>query len=476
MYKTHIKATTLVLLTAVLFAACTKIDTTSVGSGLIPGVDNIHTFDTTFDVIAVNYDNINECDSVSFADLHALGVINNNPLFGSSLANIYLELKPSAYPVALPAHDTLSMVVDSVVLVLKYDHSYGDTLAAQKVQVYEVSQKMKLDSAYKTCNLIAHESELLGEADYIPANLNDSIHGFEENAAKQLRIKLDNSWGTDFINNVSKFKTDSAFKQYFKGFAIVADEATGGEALNYFSLTSAATRLSIYVRSKKDTVKDTAMINLTFNNSSANANYIKRDRGASEITQHLSQPVNGDSLIFIQTTPGSYALLKIQGLSSFPNSVIHRAELIAEQVYDPAAVQFQEPRMLYLQAEDPDKPGRYTPIPCDFNIGQLQSGFSYFGGFAKNSGDGNGNTVSRYAFNISRYMQSIVTRDKANTTLKLSAPFYIHNDTAYTDRCNQLITPFRPFRMNQIADGGVKLNGSTLAPKRIRLYVVYSKL
>lgn len=463
------------LLIAILFAACTKIDTTSVGSALIPGVDNINTFDTTFDIIATNFDNVSECDSVGPGDLQALGMIDNNPLFGKAQANMYMELKPSSYPVTLPAHDTLSMVVDSVVLVLKYDHSYGDTLTSQKVQVYQVSQKLRFDSAYRTCALMDHEPDLLGEADYTPARLKDSIHAFNEDDANQLRIRIDNNWGTDFINNVSKFTTDSAFKEYFKGFAIVADEATGGEALNYFSLTSSATRLSIYVRSKKDTLKDTSMINLTFNVNSGSANYIKLDRNGSEITQHLTQPAEGDSLLFIHTTPGSYALMNIQGLSSFPNSVINRAELIAEQVYDPLATSFQTPKRLYLQIEDPDKPGKFINIPCDFSTSEINTNFSNIGGGAKSISDGSGNIVTRYTFNISRYVQSIVTRGMTNSKMKLSAPYYILNDTAYIDRCNQTIGLFS-YRMNQIADGGVKLNGTIKGSNRIRLHVIYSKL
>ncbi len=463
------------LLTAILFTACTKIDTTSVGSGLIPGVDNINTFDTTFDIIATNFDNATECDSVGPGDLHAIGIINNNPLFGKALANTYLELKPSSFPVTLPAHDTLSMVVDSVVLVLKYDHSYGDTLTPQKVQVYEVSEKLRFDSLYKTCALMAHEPDLLGSADYIPARLKDSIHAFKENDANQLRIKIDNSWGTDFINNVSKFTTDSAFQEYFRGFAIVADDGTGGEALNYFNLTSSATRLSIYVRSKKDTVLDTTSLNLSFNRNSGSANYINIERNASEITQHLTQPAEGDSLLFIQTAPGSYVQMSIPGLDAFPNSVINRAELIAEQVYDPMAASFQTPRMLYLQIEDPNKAGKFINVPCDFSSGELNNGFANIGGTAKNVSDGNGNMVSRYTFNISRYVQSIVTRKKANSKLRLSAPYYIQNDTAYIDGCNQAIGLFS-YRMNQVADGAVKLNGSIKGSKRIRLHIIYSKL
>ena len=38
-----------------LLTACTKIDTTHLGSDLIPSVDNVNTFETTLDVVANNY-------------------------------------------------------------------------------------------------------------------------------------------------------------------------------------------------------------------------------------------------------------------------------------------------------------------------------------------------------------------------------------------------------------------------------------
>jgi hypothetical protein len=72
---------------------CTKIDTTTLGENLIPVVDNIHTFDTTFSVIATNYDD-GECDTIHRSNLQALGIISNDPLFGKSNASIYVELKP----------------------------------------------------------------------------------------------------------------------------------------------------------------------------------------------------------------------------------------------------------------------------------------------------------------------------------------------------------------------------------------------
>lgn len=474
MNKARFKAVAYLLLSSLIFSQCTKIDTTKVGAGLIPGVDNIHTFDTTFHVIANNFDDITQCDSIGYNDLLASGIITNNPLFGSTKAEMYFQLKPSVIPVILPAHDTLSMVVDSVVLVLKYNHSYGDTNVMQKLKVYELGGDFKRDSVYKTCDKFIYFPDEIGEVSFTPTSLRDSIHAFREDDNNQLRIKLPNSYGENYINNAANLTSDSLFQQYFKGFAVVPDDATGGEAINYFDLTSSSSRLSIYVRSKRDTILDTASINLTYTSTSMQANYIENQRGTSQITQFTGNNPSGDSLLFVQTYPsGSYVKLSIPALSSFPNSVINRAELIVEQVYDPLAAQFNVPNLLYLDI--PDSSGKYIPIPCDFSLTEAQSGFSSLGGKPKKITNQQSQQIARYTFNISRYVQSIVTRKDANATIRLRAPFYIENYSTYLDRCGQTIGLFS-FMVNSASDGGVKLNGTNQNNSGIRLHVIYSKL
>jgi hypothetical protein len=473
-YKT---AVTGILILFFFGLGCTKIDTTSLGQDLIPAVDNIHTFDTSLNVIAKNFDDLSTCDSVQRSDLHALGIISNDAYFGKTNAAIYLELKPQAYPFTFPDHDADSLFVDSAILVLKYSHSFGDTNLAQKAQVYQLSQNLKADSLYSTCNVLGHENILLGEKLYVPSRLKDSIHAFKEDEANQLRIPINKSLIEGFINNPDMFLKDSSFKESFKGFAIVADESTGGQALNYFDLTSTNTRLSIYVRSSKANVKDTSVINFPMTIFSGEANSIVRIRGNSEITQYLTQPPAGDSVVYIQTSPGSYAQLAIPGLSGLSNRVIHRAELIVEQLYSPNTLDnyFTAPRMLYLDAKDTSTNDTYIPVPCDFSVNELQTSFNYLGGASKQVSDGAGHTVNRYVFNISRYVQSIVTKGSNNDTFRLSAPYYIHNKTGYVDRCNQFISPF-DFGMNVIADGRVKLNGTNNTSTRMRLHIVYSTL
>jgi hypothetical protein len=313
--------------------------------------------------------------------------------------------------------------------------------------------------------------KLLGERIYTPKDLDDSIPIFGEDAANQLRIPIDKAFVKELLKDT--IPTDSAFKARFNGFAIIADRAFGGNALDYFDLTSADSRLAMYY-SSNTTAKDTVVYSFNASVFSGNANSITRERGSSEITNNVSQPAGGDNFVYIQTAPGNYAELKIPGLSGLSNRVIHRAELIAEQIYNgPSDDDFSPPQVLYLDTKDTST--KYIPVPCDFTTFSQQPNFSYFGGIRKSFTDDQGKSLSRYIFNISRYVQSIVTRGSNNAVFRLRAPYNIVNPTSYFDRCNQGISSFN-FTINNVADGRVKLNGTNSTPNRIRLHIVYSAL
>ena len=479
MFKDQYKTAVAGILILLCFSfGCTKIDTTNLGQDLIPVIDNIHTFDTTFSVIANNFDD-NECDTVQRDDLQVLGLIVNDPYFGKTDARIYVEFKPS-FPYKFPASDADSLLVDSAVIVLQYAYTFGDTNLLQKVKVYELLDTFKLGDNYTTCRELGFDnSVLLGEKSYLPLELNDSIHARDENATNQLRIPLSKSFAENLIrDSASALRSNNDFVKYFKGFAIVPDEVTGGQGLNYFDFSNKGTRLSIYLRSSNGAVKDTSRIDFTLTGLSALSNSIVHDRGSAEIINHLTQPPAGDSIIYIQTSPGTYATLTIPGLAGLSNRVINRAELIAEQVYSPNSLNdiFPPPVSLYIDTKDSSiNDTAYIPIPCDFSTAELQSGFSYMGGRVTPTKDDQGNTVSQYVFNISRYLQSIVTKGKPSLSLRLSAPNYITNLTGYVDWCGQSIVPFA-FQKNSMGYGRVKLNGTNNTPTSLKLHVIYSVL
>ena len=470
-------AVTGILMLLAFTIGCTKIDTTTLGENLIPAVDNLHTFDTTYSVIAVNYDST-QCDTMQRADLQALGIITNDPLFGATKANLYAEFKPDYFPYNFPAADANSINIDSAVIVLSYSHSYGDTNSVQKVNVYQLSDSFDLSQNFTNClNLGYDSSVLLGQKTYYPWVLKDSVHAFNEEAANQLRIPISTSLIQNFINDSTQiFRSDADFKSYFKGFALVPDTQTGGQALNYFDFTTS--HLSIYMRYKQSGVADTTVVNFSLSNSSGLSNSIVHDRGSSEIASHLSQPASGDSLVFIQTSPGSYALLTIPAITGLSNRVINSAEIILDQVYSPNSFNniFSPPANLYVETKDPFiNNGTYIPIPCDFSASELQTGFQYMGGQMVSTTNSLGQSIAEYHLNITRYVQAIVTKGKQAFTLKLSAPHFITNTASYTDWCGQGIGPFSS-RRNAIAEGRVELNGTNNTATHIRLHVIYSTL
>ncbi len=477
MLKTQYKSAFTGILILLFFAfGCTKIDTTKLGENLIPAVDNIHTFDTTFSIIANNFEDT-ECDTIHRENLQALGIISNDPLFGNTNANIYVELKPQFFPYNFPTADANSFQVDSAVLILQYSHSFGDTNVLQKVNVYQLSDTFNVADNYTTCKVLGYDnSVLLGTKDYVPSNLKDSIHGYQEEAANQLRIPISKTLIESFINDSAQiFRSDANFINFFKGFAIIPDETTGGQALNYFDFSTS--HLSLYLRSTNAGTADTTVVNFALSGLSGLSNSIIRDRGTSEITDHLANPAGGDSILYIQTSPGTYALLNIPGLNGLSNRVINRAELIVDQVYSNNSSNdiFYAPRNLTLDVKDSSLVnGKYIQIPCDFSGTELQTGFAHLGGQLKTVTVA-GQSIGEYRFNISRYLQSIVTKGKSNLTLRLSAPEYVTNTSFYNDWCGQMIGPFSTPR-NSVADGRVKLNGTNNSTTRIRLYVVYSDL
>ncbi|MDB5223498.1 MAG: hypothetical protein JWN83_2165 [Chitinophagaceae bacterium] len=458
---------------------CTKIDTTTLGGGLIPAVDNVNTFDTILNVVANNFDSIpfgKECAVIYATDEHALGYISNDPLFGTTKAVIYTELKPQTIPFAFEAKPA-DRTLDSIVLVLSYRRVWGDSTIPQRVEVHEITGTFNPDSS--SCSTYPYNAAVLGSATYTPARLSDSIKTFRDTTNNQLRIKLSNSFGQSLLAR-DTMQTDSLFKDFLKGFAIVPDNS--GNALTYYGLTDANTKLAIYYTYKRTSLPDTSIVvNFGLYPGDHSANSIIRNRSGAQINNFSNTNSNpaGDNFIYVQTTPGSFAQLKIPGLTGLSNRIIHRAELIMEQVYSTSTVDnyLTPPPFLFIEFKDSAN-GYYHPVSCDFSTATGQPDILTYGGFKTTVQDASGNSVARYTFNISRYVQKVITKQRAFPTLRLSAPTYVTTPIGYVDECNFPIQPLL-FSLNNVAQGRVKLaggNSSSTAVNRIRLRIIYSKL
>lgn len=462
------------------FSRCTKIKGTDIGLGLLPPIDNIITFDTTFEVVANTFVTPDSLLPRLGRDINGnqgqfvLGHISNDPQFGKTTASIFFELKPPSYPFYFENVPD-SLFIDSAVLCLRWTNTFGDTNAIQTINVHRVLDPIKSDSAYYTSSNVRF-GEVLATKTFSPSILNDSLYLFRQNLNNQLRIRLNDDWAKKFLSfdttGRSPYRNDTLFREFFKGFALVPQTAgSSANALMSFAMSDTATQMRLYYRYNKNGKQDTTYKNFVFFNGvlGGSLNNIARSYNGSEASQHIGIKPRGDSLIYLQTAPGTYSMLRIPGLDEFKrkkgNVMVHLAQLSMEEVVTPGRRPnlFQAPEYLYAEMQDTAN-GKFYPFLSD---GFLNSKFeSYlFGGVRKFKNDGQNNLVSYYNMNITRYLQGIITRNNPNLSIRLTAPYSIR----YEDL-------FITFALNNLCRGNVVLGGGNHSTRKMKFRVVYSKL
>jgi hypothetical protein len=482
---------TYILFFSLLLISCTRIGTSELGVDDFFGEDAIDTRDT---LLAVETETIVLEDSLRIypTDLQVLGDISNDPIFGKTSASLFLQLKPIFYPFYIKGTKD-SIAVDSAVLILSYQGFYGDSSKPVKIYVNKIDPTTPLEvGKYYASNYANAYNLRKGIAAGNPklfdfASAKDSINDRFENARGQIRLKLNQSIAVELLKTYDSsgvYRNDTTFRNAFSGFALSTNAADNHNALIKLALLDSNTKLALYYSTSAtgSVTRDTLVTYFRFNYyTSQNANFIQRNRAASEIASHLNGFAK-DSLVYVQTSPGTMVKIKVPGLKTFDNKIIHRAELIAEQVPDDARLSTTDsymtaPNFLFLGVYDTATKQLRT-VPNDY-LGQSNPQFlSQFGG-QKISKSLNGySNVATYNFNVSRYVQGLVSRKDSLFDFRLYAPV---NDSI------KFVQPY-PFNKiqsaeyltsslgNQPAIGRVRLGGGSHSKFRMRLRIYYTNI
>jgi hypothetical protein len=478
----------LFLCSLVLLLSCRKInEATTLGDDLVPEVDNINTFDTTFSVETNNV-LLTDTARLVYDDPVALGNITDDPEFGKTNAAVYFQINPRAYG-TYPFTSKENLIIDSVVLSLSYIAGYGDTNSMQTVRVFEVAPTSPFnDSTFYTFNEQDFETTgtELGSASFSIRSLRDSfpvIRKDTQRVGNQLRIRLDNALGERFASYVATngangaYYNDTVFKSLFRGLAIKADEGTGN-GLAFFSLANTEkTRLTIYYKATKNNTIDTAQVDFSHNlrflrpqvsSRGGQANTIRR-QPAGGWAAYLSNGLPLDDKLYIQSTPGvgGYGFIRIPALDTLQNKLIHRAELIVTRIPSAFDNLFAAPRQLFIDKINATDDSAFI---LDEFIIQTQQGPSYnynsFGG--RLQGD------NTYRFNLTATVQDVLTGKEPNNRFRIYAPF---ETRPYNTETNPASTTFIQ-AIPLPAFGRVVLAGGNYADPgmQLRLRVIYSKL
>ena len=485
-----VRSISVTLLIGFIFSACTRIGTTELGLGLLPSMDSYNTKDT---ILTVETETAERTDTTKFygSDDYVVGNITNDPVFGTTTANMFFQLKPSYFPYYTRGSKD-SLVVDSAVLILSYKGFYGDSSNPVTLNLKRISASTPLNidtiyaSNYPEAYNIQSDVTMANPYTLNFSRVQDSVINRYEAAKNQIRIPLNKTFADLFIktfDSTTAYKTDTTLRKYFPGFALTASASSNNNVLVRINLTDTNTKLALYYKTNSTTVtgaRDTVVDYFKFSiYSNGYANFVKRNRTGSEVSKHIG--IAKDSLVYVQTSPGTLVKIKIPGLKNFANKIIHRAELIAEQV--PATVpsslesKWSAPAYLFLGAYD-SAFKLLRNVPNDYQGTANTAQFARFGGKVIYKSIQGYDNVATYNFDLSRYMQGIVSRKDSIFDLRLIAP--VNETIKYVPQYPYNLTGGNDYIYSYLAknpaSGRVRLGGGSHSKFRMRLKVYYSDL
>ncbi len=484
------RGATLIVVSLILFS-CTRISTSELGLGLLPSLDAMNTQDT---ILEVETETVVMEDSLRIypTDENVIGNITNDPIFGTTNAAAYFQLKPNFYPFYISGAQN-ELIVDSAVLILSYRGFYGDSTKPLNIYVNKIDPTTPLEvgklyaSNYQETYGIKKGQSIANPHLLNFLNVGDSVINRFERSKNQIRIKLNNSIAKQLLldfDSTSAYRSDSTFRKAFSGFAVSTNASENHNALVRFSLLDSNTKLALYYSriTTGSTVRDTSVTYFRFNYYTAQgANFIQRNWTGAEIASHLKGNAK-DSLVYIQTSPGTMVKIKVPGLKTFKNKLIHRAELIAEQVPDDARLNttdsyMKAPNYLFLAAYD-SVTKELRSVPNDYQGSSSAQLIKQFGGQKLIKSLYGYNNVATYSFNVSRYVQGLIARTDSLFDFRLYAPVndsikfvqpYPYNKIKTTDYLTTALG-------NQAAIGRVRLGGGAHSKFKMRLRIYYTDL
>lgn len=326
-----------------------------------------------------------------------LGVMDD-PIFGKTTCGFYAQYRLFKTSIDRGAN----LTIDSVVLSLVLDGKYGSNNKPINIIAYEMLEDMSTLRTYNTNESFFVKGTPLGVANNVVPNLNDSVKVVGVNKAPQIRIRLSNSLGTRILgaDSATLSNNDPNFLNFFKGIFVTASGS--GNGVSYCNLLSS--KFTIYYHNDtNDSLQFDVGIGNIFakSNSFTHATTSIAQRGANSLS-------NTDSIVYAQSGAGSRIKLTIPFLANIsPKIIINKAEIIVTKWNDDATGSdsiYPMPSILSMKA-----------ITATGGTEELANNTIEKAGLATSkSFTENGRNYTRYSFNISQRMQSLVKNPSLN--------------------------------------------------------------
>ena len=353
-------------------------------------------------------------DSIKTDELNGVSPLGTyiDPVFGKIQSSIFTQIRlAQAYDFRPENNGSLdSLVVDSIILYLALDGSYGE-LNPQVFEVYQLDSTIIKDSSYYSNSIISSQNIDLSEA--LSLETNPLLPGtFAGQAVDEaiLRVPLNvANFGLPIINESGNTSLDgndeeNEFLDWFKGIKITTSGNENG-GLYYVDLMSNYTKISMYYRDTSGSLADHDTIRFDFNINS-NCSYfhqVNHDFSGTDVEYNIDNPSSGQDAFYIQCLGGVNGALVIPSLENLidSNVIINKAEIVLPYQYYNYDIH-TPPSNLFLTRKNDEGSAQFLP---DF--------------FESNPGGAANNTTKQYKFNITRHVNEILAGLTNNDTLKI---------------------------------------------------------
>jgi hypothetical protein len=352
-------------------------------------------------------------DSIKTDELNGVSPLGTyvDPIFGKTQASIFTQIRlAQAYDFRPENNGSLdSLIIDSIVLYLALDGSYGD-LNPQIFEVYQLDSTIIKDSSYYSNSQISEQSIDLTNALSLETNplIPGSFAGqLVDEAILRIPLNIIN-FGLPIINESGNSSLEgndeeNQFLDWFKGIKITTSGNEDG-GLYYVDLMSNYTKICLYYRDTSGALADHDTIRFDFNINS-NCSYFHQvihDFSGTEIENNISNNLGQDAF-YIQCLGGVNGALSIPSIENLVDSsvIINKAEIVLPYQYYNYDIH-TPPSNLFLTRKNEEGSAQFLP---DF--------------FESNPGGTANNLSKEYRFNITRHVNEILAGEINNDTLKI---------------------------------------------------------
>lgn len=404
--------------TLLLTSVSCKKSAETIGNNMISGDDFIEVYHTdTVEIICHSY-----LDSVATKNTtNALLGAMRDPVFGTTEAGFYTQLRPSVAGQSFGVNP----VLDSVVLQLNISGYYGDTSVMQTAHVYQMTDTLSYAESYYSNDVVATDAvDHAGSYMFHPHPYTKGVVvGNDTIGQPVIRIPLSAEIGDMLLNmDTTAYSRPDLFKQHFPGLYVTCSPVAQNGAICYLNLTNNSfTALQLYYHNAS-TPEKPMRYDFYITSSDVFFNHFDHDytQGSPEFVSQLldGQEALGQEIIYLQTMGGVKTWVQFPNLSHWTDSLEHSHLVINEaKLILPAATAsmdsvFKVPATLSLVGINADSSNYLLP--------DYYEGNAYFGGTYSSS-------TQSVVFRVSEYLQSVIMEKKENIGLSLGI-----NGSSYT--------------------------------------------